>query len=180
MTTIENIKKAVHSPEAVRILLKAISGKNPGKLISTLQSPEVGQPFALSAYISGHNQKIYIAGLMRSFKELAAMAQIATGSLAQRHSELNPLDWMRTNGIIFIPDGIANHLPPLFEADWQVYGLGKCEPNPADQQGTTYVVSLDNDTPTGDVEADEVLAILRGKPVFVTTELGKAMQALLR
>lgn len=179
MTTIENIKKAVHSPEAVRILFKAISGKNPGKLISTLQSPEVGQPFALSAYISSRNQKIYIAGLMRSFKELAAMAQIATGSLAQRHSELNPLDWMRTNGVIFIPDGVTNHLPPLFEADWAVFGLDNCEPIPADQRGKTFVISLDNDIPTGDVEADEVLSILRGKPATVTTELGKAMQALL-
>lgn len=179
MNTIENIKKAVHSPEAVRILFKAISGKGPGKLISILQSPEVGQSFALSAYISGRNQKIYIAGLMRSFKELAAMAQVATGSLAIRHPELNQLDWMRTNGVIFIPDGVANHLPPLFEADWAVFGLDNCEPIPADQQGTTYVVSLNNDTPTGDVEVDEVLAILRGKPVTVTTELGKAMQALL-
>ena len=175
-----NYKKVTRSPEAVRFLFDAISAKDPGELITELHSRDEPEPWALSLYHSLNGAVPYLAGVVRDFETVNLTAKMVAHEFLYSPQSAEQLDWRATNSIFFVAKSNMVNPPPIAELRWLAVGLDNCRPPlPVEERGKTYVVLLDSTQLCENPAIQEVLALLRGERIDVTTEFGMAIRAVL-
>lgn len=175
-----NYKIVTCSPEAVRFLFDAISAKDPGELITELHSRDEPEPWALSLYHSLNGAVPYLAGVVRDFETVNLTAKMVAHEFLYSPQSAEQLDWGATNSIFFVAKSNMVNPPPIAELRWLAVGLDNCRPPlPVEERGKTYVVLLDSTQLCENPAIQEVLALLRGERIDVTTEFGMAIRAVL-
>lgn len=177
---IMDYKRAIRSPEVVRLLCGAISGKDPGELTSVRHSPDVPKPMALSFYTSQGGVIPCLVGVFGDLADVAVTAKTVCFAMAACIPEVERYSWEAANNIFFIQSSGMVDPPPIVQCRWLADNEGGRQlPLTGEELGKTYAILLDSTRPIENPSIQEALALLRGQHTNVTTELGCALQALL-
>lgn len=168
------IKKAIQSPEAVRLMYRALD-KDPGPL--TMRGPcdvPDGDMYCATVPYQSQDGKGYGAAV---FDNIATYMQ-ATGFVLAQY-QMNPSIDVSSNMLSFILYGNGQVLASSLDLAPIYARMRGDNGSPTENVGLTLIVCLSADIPD-DASADvvEMVQLLRGEVVKPVTELGLALKAL--